>query len=301
MSHTAFTMDLKETVLEVADLDGISPARLVGIAVAVAVSSVFYCIKCSNCLTETGSRIWSVDNSLQPLPQPLGQIPRSNPAACTNILSLYWTSTRQNQYKLKELHDKYVDVVIISPTALVYRSAQAWKDIYGHRKSGDGSFLKDPNFDIVGPSGPNLLNANETDHARGRRLLSHAFSERGLRDQESLITSYVDLLVERLNDEIPASRDTLDMTRWYNYTTFDIIGDLAFGEPFDCLCESQYHPWVSMVFNSTKVASLMRPLVVYPFLRASTPPQAIGENASSTFCAERGESPPPAGDKDRPA
>lgn len=74
-------MDLKETVLEVADLDGISPARLVGIAVAVAVSSVFYCIKCSNCLTETGSRIWSVDNSLQPLPQPLGQIPRSQPGS----------------------------------------------------------------------------------------------------------------------------------------------------------------------------------------------------------------------------
>ena len=296
-------MDLKETVLEVADLDGISPARLVGIAVAVAVSSVFYCIKCSNCLTETGSRIWSVDNSLQPLPQPLGQIPRSQPGSMHQHPQSILDLNRTKSVQAKRAHDKYVDVdvVIISPTALVYRSAQAWKDIYGHRKSGDGSFLKDPNFYIVGPSGPNLLNANETDHARGRRLLSHAFSERGLRDQESLITSYIDLLVERLNDEIPASRDTLDMTRWYNYTTFDIIGDLAFGEPFDCLCESQYHPWVSMVFNSTKVASLMRPLVVYPFLRASTPPQAIGENASSTFCAERGESPPPAGDKDRPA
>lgn len=69
-------MDLKETVLGVADLDGVSPARLVGIAVAVAVSSVLYCIKCSNCLTKTDSRIWSVDNTLQPLPQPRGQIPR---------------------------------------------------------------------------------------------------------------------------------------------------------------------------------------------------------------------------------
>jgi hypothetical protein len=32
-------MDLMETVLGVADLEGISPIRLVGIAVAVAVSS----------------------------------------------------------------------------------------------------------------------------------------------------------------------------------------------------------------------------------------------------------------------
>ncbi|CEO60361.1 hypothetical protein PMG11_04990 [Penicillium brasilianum] len=197
---------------------------------------------------------------------PLSKFPGPKLAAFTNIPSLYWTTTGQNQHKLKQLHDKYGDVVRIGPTSLVYRSPQAWKDIYGHRKSGDGSFLKDPKFYIRGPNGPNLLNADEADHARGRRLLSHAFSEKALRDQEGLIQSYVDLLVERLNGEIAASRETVDMTQWFNFTTFDIIGDLAFGEPFDCLRESQYHPWVKMVFVSTKVAALMRPLVVYPFL-----------------------------------
>lgn len=47
VSQTAFTMDLRETVLGVADLEGISPIRLVGIAVAVAVSSfpILDCIK----------------------------------------------------------------------------------------------------------------------------------------------------------------------------------------------------------------------------------------------------------------
>lgn len=81
-----------------------------------------------------------------------------------------------------------------------------------------------------------------------------------------MIQSYVDLLVERLDGEITASRPTVDMTRWYNFTTFDIIGDLAFGEPFDCLRESQYHPWVKMVFVSMKVLALQRPLAIYPFL-----------------------------------
>ncbi|KAJ5168470.1 Cytochrome monooxygenase lcsI [Penicillium canariense] len=221
------------------------------VALAVAVVWVAY-------------RVWIVVYNLYF--SPLSRFPGPKIAACTNLLSLYWTSTGQNHYRIKELHDRYGDVVRIGPTALVYRSAKAWTDIYGQRKSGDRPFLKDPKFYMSGPNGPNLLNADEADHARGRRLLSHAFSERALRDQEGLIGSYVDLLVDRLKGEIAASRETVDMTRWYNFTTFDIIGDLAFGEPFDCLRESQYHPWVEMVFVSTKVSALRRPLLVYPFL-----------------------------------
>lgn len=47
------------------------------------------------------------------------------------------------------------------------------------------------------------------------------------------------------------------MTKWYNWTTFDIIGDLAFGEPFGCLQDASYHPWVSLVFSSIKQTMLL--------------------------------------------
>ncbi|CAL5865821.1 uncharacterized protein PFLUO_LOCUS27 [Penicillium psychrofluorescens] len=197
---------------------------------------------------------------------PLSKFPGPRIAAVTNLPNLYWTTTGQYHWKLKELHDKYGDIVRTGPKMLVYRSPQAWRDIYSHRKSGAGSFVKDPEFYLQGPRGPNILNANDTDHSRTRRLLSHAFSERALRDQEDLVQSYVDTLVERLQGEVSASRGTVDMTRWYNFTTFDIIGDLAFGEPFGCLRESQYHPWVKMVFVSTKVLALQRPLAIYPIL-----------------------------------
>ncbi|KAJ5935122.1 Cytochrome monooxygenase lcsI [Penicillium verhagenii] len=168
--------------------------------------------------------------------------------------------------KMKELHDTYGDVVRVGPNALVYRSPQAWKDIYNHRKPGAGSFIKDPLFYVRGPTGPNILNADDADHSRGRRLMSHAFSEKALRDQESLIQSYVDLLVDRLDGQVTAANDAIDMCCWYNFTTFDIVGDLAFGEPFDCLQKSEYHPWVKMVFTSVKSSVLLRPLRVYPSL-----------------------------------
>ncbi|KAJ5496031.1 Cytochrome monooxygenase lcsI [Penicillium diatomitis] len=197
---------------------------------------------------------------------PLAKFPGPKLAACTNLPNLYWLVTGKHHLKIKELHDQYGDVVRVSPTTLVYRSAQAWKDIYGHRKAGQQSFLKDPATYIVGPTGPSIVNSNEADHARERRLLSHAFSEKALRDQESLVHSYVDLLVDRLEGQIDNSRATVDMVSWYNFTTFDIIGDLAFGEPFGCLRDSQYHPWVKMVFTSAKVNVQLRPGKMYPIL-----------------------------------
>ncbi|KAJ6008198.1 Cytochrome monooxygenase lcsI, partial [Penicillium herquei] len=197
---------------------------------------------------------------------PLARFPGPNLAAFSNLPTLYWTCTGQLHTKLLELHNKYGDVVRTGPSALSYRSPQAWKDIYGHRKAGAGSFIKDPTFYPVGPYGRNLLNSNDEDHARERRLLSHAFSEKSLREQEQLIQSYADLLVSRLNEKVSALNNVVDLSRWYNYTTFDIIGDLVYGEPFDCLKNIEYHPWVSMIFTTSKGSAFMRAVLIYPWL-----------------------------------
>ena len=42
---------------------------------------------------------------------------------------------------------------------------------------------------------------------------------------------------------------------WLNFTTFDIIGDLAFGDPFGCLDLGQFHEWVSMIYETVKAGA----------------------------------------------
>ena len=103
-----------------------------------------------------------------------------------------------------------------------------------------------------------ILSANDADHARYRRLLSHAFSERALRQQEHLVQSYIDLLVDKLRKRA-SSPDTavVDLVQWLNFTTFDIIGDLSLGESFHCLQEGAYHGWVSILFTQFKTAALL--------------------------------------------
>lgn len=48
---------------------------------------------------------------------------------------------------------------------------------------------------------PSQVDANEQDHARFRRLLAHAFSEKALRDQEPILQTYVSLLIAKLHEQ----------------------------------------------------------------------------------------------------
>lgn len=69
---------------------------------------------------------------------------------------------------------------------------EVWKDIYGygHRQLPKTfTFARDPSA---------ITGANDADHARIRRSMSHAFSAKGLQAQELIVVSYVDKLIERL-------------------------------------------------------------------------------------------------------
>lgn len=46
---------------------------------------------------------------------------------------------------------------------------------------------------------------------------------------------YVDLLIKQIQTHATDKPEGEEMVKWYNYITFDIIGDLAFGDPFGSL------------------------------------------------------------------
>lgn len=45
------------------------------------------------------------------------------------------------------------------------------------------------------------------------------------------------------------------------------MGDLVFGESFNCLESSAYHPWVELIFDSVKVGTFVRCSKYWPLLR----------------------------------
>lgn len=179
-----------------------------------------------------------------------------------------WDIRGQQHSVIKKLHDQYGSVVRISPNALVYNSAATWKDIYGHRKKGQKLFVKDPALYSPTPNGTNaIITANVEDHARMRRLLTHAFSSKAVKEQEQILHTYADMLIEKLADMMRGTQHAIvDMTRRYNFTTFDLMGDFAFGEPFGCLPESKYHWWVMIILDAVKASAYHKVFWFYPIL-----------------------------------
>ena len=101
-----------------------------------------------------------------------------------------------------------------------------------------------------------IMRCGDVDHARQRRLMSAAFSDKSLREQEPLLRKYVDVLVSKLSAESEQGKAKVNMVDWYNFTTFDIMADLTFGEPLHLLDRSKYTPWVKGVFSVFKVVTI---------------------------------------------
>jgi len=97
--------------------------------------------------------------------------------------------------------------------------------------------------------------SDDANHARQRRALAHSFSQKALVEQEDIIQHYVTLYIKHLN-RMEANNESFNMVNWLNFTTFDIIGDLAFGEPFGCLETGEFHFWVSLIFETVKAGAI---------------------------------------------
>ncbi|KAL2062039.1 hypothetical protein VTL71DRAFT_6305 [Oculimacula yallundae] len=162
-----------------------------------------------------------------------------------------------------KLHRIYGDVVRIAPNELSYTNPTAWKDVYANRqgKPEMGKYLIVYNKH----QGNQIAIADRIDHSRFRKNLSYGFSDTSLRDQEPLLMSYVNLLLQRIEQASSGGEKAIDMCEWYNYTTFDIIGHLTFGESFDCLAKNTLHPWVALIMNSFRLGAYMQALRYIPF------------------------------------
>jgi cytochrome P450 len=198
---------------------------------------------------------------------PLRRFPGPLLARATRWYFIYYKITGVLPFKTKSLHDRYGPVVRIAPCELSYNTSAAWQDICA--TSRRANFDKAPEF-FGPPSGqgrvPSLFSANGADHRRMRRLQSHAFSERALAAQEPMLAKYAELLISRLHEQSqnPHARGVVDMVLWFNYTTFDLIGDLALGRPFGCLASGELHGWIAMIFAGLRAANILRSLRYFP-------------------------------------
>jgi cytochrome P450 len=183
-------------------------------------------------------------------------------------------------HRVKVLHEKYGPIVRVAPDELSFTDPAAWRDIYPQNFVRPYEYKDKP----PGKAAENLISASEPDHARFRKILAPAFSEKSIHEQETMIQGHVDLLIcklhEAINNEPSRTTAVVDILQWLNYTTFDVIGDFIWGSSFNCLDQAQAHPWIQVIAQF-KVALIAGAFKFYPpldtILTLITPKSAMAD------------------------
>jgi cytochrome P450 len=140
--------------------------------------------------------------------------------------------------------------VRVAPNEISFSSANSWKDIYGFR-TGHRPFVKSPFYDggsFADQAHSIVSERDPVEHGVMRKYLSHAFSDKSLKEQEYLIAEMVDLFIEQVG-RFGAEEGGIDFVKWFNLLTFDIIGSLAFGEPFGGLESGECLPFFGYMLH----------------------------------------------------
>lgn len=174
-------------------------------------------------------------------------------------------------FKTQKLHDRYGPVVRVAPGHLSFTDPRAWRDIYGplprnnNNNNNSSAWPEMPKSRVftsaTDDQEDSIQGADFHEHQLVRRALTQGFSDASLRGQEPVLKKYVDLLLRRLHQRCEGGKVALDLERWYNWTTFDVIGDLVWGQAFGCLEKEDYHPWIAFILGTLRAAAAMTSVI----------------------------------------
>jgi cytochrome P450 len=169
---------------------------------------------------------------------------------------MWGTLTGRYVSDVNAVHQKYGPVVRLAPDAVSFATAPAWKDIYA-LQDGKVQIQKDYKRFPDRPEPIHLFSSNDEDHARIRRILSHAFSSSALREQQKIVDRHIDTLVGKLREQ---TGQKLDINHWFILMTFDIMSHLTFGESFESVTAGKSHDYTEDFFQK---------MSIYPIIYAS--------------------------------
>ena len=171
---------------------------------------------------------------------PLNRFPGPFGARISNFWLSSCLSKRNAFQKVLELHSKHGDFLRIGSNDLSVVHPEAVNAIYGF----GSPCRKAAWYDLTQPMVSMQTTRNRIVHDERRRTWSAAFSDKALRGYEQRVAVHQDKLLAH----IARTDGRVNVARSFNFYSFDVMGDLAFGESFDMLTLSEDH-WVIKLLN----------------------------------------------------
>lgn len=173
---------------------------------------------------------------------PLNKIPGPFFARISKFDSLFRNTKFDGHRQLLKLHEKYGRFVRIGPNDLSVTDPDGIRVISGsNSKCG-----KAPWYDSDVPRSSLHTIRDKAQHDRRRRVWAPAFSDKALRGYEGRIKVYNDLLIEKVGEQVGKP---VNVSKLFNLYSFDVMGDLGFGESFGMLHSGEEH-WAIGLLNA---------------------------------------------------
>ncbi|KAK3321248.1 putative cytochrome P450 [Cercophora scortea] len=208
---------------------------------------------------------------------PLARFPGPFLARST-LLWRFWATLGGRDHRIfKKQHEKYGTVFRVSPNELSFSSLQSYKDIYGFPANGRKHFdvpIKSDFYAVFGSGFKTGCVGSERDpqeHARKRKSLLPAFSSQALAAQEDILQRCTDAFIDKIS--IVSQQDSMkgiNIVEWLEMNSFDLLGEMAFGESFGCIAQEKEHFWIDLILRH------LREIVLVDNLRRFSLIAAVG-------------------------
>ncbi|KAF7846282.1 hypothetical protein BT93_L4670 [Corymbia citriodora subsp. variegata] len=192
----------------------------------------------------------------------LNRFPGPFAARLSNMYPTMLSARKLQLYEeVDSLHKTYGDFVRVGPSELSINHPGAMTAIH----SAQSRCSKGPWYNVLHPRVSLHMVRDKTEHARRRRVWDRGFSSKALRDYEPRVKKYTDQLLEHIEATKGMS---INVTDWFNYYSFDVMGDLAFGKSFGMLASGTTHYFMKALHaDMTNIGLFSHALWLFPLFK----------------------------------
>ena len=172
-------------------------------------------------------------------------------------ISRFWLSSQLKDgdayRKIQSLHEKYGDFVRVGPSDLSIIHPKAVSAVYGQ----GSKCTKSAFYDLSKPTVSLQTLRVRALHDQRRRVWGPAFSDKALRGYEERMKVYCHKLLAQIE---AFHGQPVNVSKWFNLYTFDVMGDLAYGNSFKMLDNSEEHWAIKLLNEGMDPLSYMFPM-----------------------------------------
>ncbi|KAL6407680.1 cytochrome p450 [Ilyonectria robusta] len=194
----------------------------------------------------------------------LGRFPGPFLARFSNLYVTRLSAKKLHLYEeIQSLHHKYGDYVRIGPSEISINDPRAVLLIHGAQsKCGKG-----PWYEILRPRVSLQMIRNKSEHIRRRKTWDRGFSAKALRDYEPRVIKHTDNFIAQLEK---MENTPVNITDWFNFYSFDVMGDLAWGKSFGMVSGGIKHYFMtSLHADMTNIGLFTHMLWLFPLFKAT--------------------------------